>query len=74
MTGRPSAEHTCAHPACTTVLPSAIFACPPHWRSLPRTLKNAVNVAWRDILSPGGMARHDMARADAVDYWEAHRR
>lgn len=74
MTGRPTLEHTCAHPDCDRTLPSAIFACKPHWRTLPGDLKRAINLAWRDILSPGGIPRHEAVRSEAVEYWKLHRR
>lgn len=63
--------HTCHHPFCEQPCPPRMFACRPHWASLPKRFKDAI---WASY-SPGQERRMDPSREyldaarAAVNYW-----
>jgi hypothetical protein len=40
-------KHKCPIPSCTTHIASGLLMCPPHWLSVPRSIRTEVNRTWR---------------------------
>lgn len=59
-------SHTCPAPGCETTVSTDKLACPPHWFSIPKPMRNAV---WDTYRGPGpGSAEHTAAIGTAIDY------
>lgn len=64
--------HTCHHPRCNTPVPEKMFACRPHWFSLPKRIRDRI---WDEYV-PGQEIRKDPtggyinAAVEAINYWE----
>lgn len=65
--------HTCLWPGCTRSIPAPLWGCAPHWRKLPRVLRDAIYAHYR----PGqGVAdwtpQYRKAVADAEEFARTH--
>lgn len=65
------AKHLCHHPRCNTPVPEALFACKPHWFSLPKQMRDRI---WAEYVpgqevtkTPTGSYLN--AATDAIDWW-----
>ncbi|HEY2936938.1 MAG TPA: hypothetical protein VGJ25_10075 [Gaiellaceae bacterium] len=56
--------HECPAPGCAERVPFERFACPAHWFSIPKPLRDELWHAWRF----GTVADHLRARAACVAY------
>lgn len=65
--------HKCPRPGCQASVRFDHFACPRHWRSLPRSIKHGILEAWRLILSGDDAAvdEHEHWRNQAALHWKA---
>jgi hypothetical protein len=60
--------HTCPYPGCDAYLPEQMFACKPHWFSLPIDIRNGI---WRAYRREGiGSEELLEAHVKAFDWWE----
>jgi hypothetical protein len=57
----------CPHPDCDRTIPSTMFACRPHWYSLPPFLRSKI---WRNYQS-GEMDRILSGYDEAEQFWTA---
>lgn len=61
-------QHVCPYPGCAQRLPEQVFACRPHWFSLPQDIRNGV---WRAYRRHGiGSEELLEAHVAAVEWWE----
>jgi hypothetical protein len=55
--------HKCPAPGCDADVPSTMFACRPHWRSLPKPIRDEV---WRAYQEDGALSEAHMAAMEAA--------
>lgn len=60
--------HTCPKTGCSARVPDEMFACRPHWFSLPKTTRDEI---WRAYERHGvGSAELTAAHLAALEFWE----
>jgi hypothetical protein len=64
-------QHICPYPECEQRLPEQMFACKPHWFSLPLGVRQGI---WRAYRREGvGSPELFEAHAAATEWWDAQR-
>ena len=67
----------CPHPECSTAVPLTVFACRPHWFSLPPDIRSDISITWTlRNMGPGGeqaAADHEDAKESAMRFWAEKR-
>lgn len=62
------ATHTCPHPNCNKQVPDHLYACRPHWYSLPTDIRHNILEAYRLFGVPSTPLREAHRRAE--QHWD----
>ena len=56
-------KHQCRIPGCETMIASGLLMCPPHWLTVPRSMRQDVNRTWRAFNRAMDGTREEIAEA-----------
>ena len=63
------ARHPCPVPGCETRIASGLLMCPPHWLTVPRSMRQDVNRTWRAFNRAMSGTREEIS--DAMQRYQA---